>query len=187
MKRVVSLPDAAWLGGNIGLTLILSSLQTPLHGIMIAQTLEGERIGSVPFVSFLDGHQPNEHIVLPHQSRLGTFEGLDDQPTGVWPITLLCLQHGRVFERSADTVQFGPVPRMGRRTESTALWEIVCECAQGNCGRKKRIFAFGDEPQTCDRMRTRLLQANPAFQCQGHQFVLDAALMTVERVKENDW
>lgn len=139
-------------------------------------------------VTFIDGHLPTEQIVLPRRSeQLGTFEGLDEQPTSIWPITLLCIQHGHVFERSLDTVQYGPVAGPGRRTNPTPIWVIDCECAQGNCRGKSRVFAFGDEPQTDNQIRMRLLQANHVFSCQGHPFVLDAGRMTVERVKEEDY
>jgi hypothetical protein len=138
------------------------------------------------FVTFLDGHQSPEQIVLPRQSRLGIFDGLDSQPMGVWPIALLCLEHAIMFERSADTVQYGPVAGPGRRTKPTPTWTIDCECAQGNCARKKTVYAFGDEPQTENQIRLCLLKAKPVFQCQGHELLLDAARMTVKRLEEFD-
>jgi hypothetical protein len=137
------------------------------------------------FVNFLEGHDPNEQIVLPHQSLLGIFEGLYDQPTGYWPITFLCLQHEHVFERSADTVQYGPVAGPGRRTRPTPIWVIDCGCAQGNCAAKKKVYAFGDEPRTDNQIKLCLLNAKPLFQCQGHQFVLDVARMTVTRLSDD--
>lgn len=143
-------------------------------------------MASAPFVSFLDGHDPNEHIVLPRQSPLGTFAGLGDQPTGVWPITLLCLQHAHMFVRSSDKVQFGAVPELGHKKESTDLWVIECECAQGNCGRKKTIFAFGDGPRTDDQIRKRLLTAHThsPIACIGHEFLIDIGLVKVKPLEK---
>jgi hypothetical protein len=139
-------------------------------------------MSSYTFLNFIPGHGPNEYIVLPRQSLLGKFEGLDDRPTGVWPIKLLCLLHGHVFERSADTVEFGPVPATDRTTQPMPLWLIECTCAHGNCGRKMRIFGYGDGSETEDRIRWLLIRANPALACLDHQFLLDAAMVTIERL-----
>ena len=135
------------------------------------------------FINYLEGHRPNEYIVLPRQSLLGIFEGLNYQPTGVWPITLLCFLHGHVFERSAGTAQFGPVPATVHTTQSMPLWLIECRCAQGNCGKTMRLFGYGDGSETEDRIRQLLLKANPSQPCYDHQFLLDVALVTIERVQ----
>jgi hypothetical protein len=139
-------------------------------------------MGSVTFLNFLPGHRPNEYIVLPPQSLLGRFEGLDDQPTGIWPITLLCLWHGHVSEYSAEAVQYGAVPTMDRTKATAALWVIECECAQGNCGRKRLLFAFGDVAQTDDHVRLRVVQTNPTIPCVGHAALLDAGKMEIEKL-----
>ena len=59
----------------------------------------------------VEGDAEDEQILLPRQSRLGTF---DDQPhpsKDEWPATFLCLRHAQTFVRYEQDIHLGP-PRI---------------------------------------------------------------------------
>lgn len=85
-------------------------------------------------------------IVLPRQSRIGTYCSLSYQPKGTWPIRIVCPRIGRAFSYSETDVDLLPVPMMDRTTN---LWEIVDGDAQKQNGELKVAYAHtgGRDPR----------------------------------------
>lgn len=79
-------------------------------------------------------------IVLPHQSPLGKFQGLDCQPTGDWPVTFLCRGCGRLSEYFGKDVLSVGIPVLVQNQRLPDLWQIDCECDRENCGGQRAIY-----------------------------------------------
>ena len=86
-------------------------------------------------------------ILLPHQSPLGTVEDQRYQPTDEWPATFLCLRHGHMCVRSAESVrlQIETLAPTGR----PLLWRVVCRCGRESCERMHIIY-IGKVPDWAD-------------------------------------
>ena len=80
-----------------------------------------------------------ESIVLPRQSPLGKYAGLEYQRQGIWPPIFLCRQTERLYEVSS-LIHSIEVTRLPLKSD-LSLWEIDCECAYNHCGKMNLIFA----------------------------------------------
>jgi hypothetical protein len=128
----------------------------------------------------VQGDRPDGQIVLPHQGPLGIVEGLDYQPVGAWPVIFVCAQHGNAFSRSTQDVLLKEVPDQVSRY--SRLWQIECRCAHENCGRILAIYTTGSALADASEILIRVLKANPAIACAGHDLVLIERQMIATRL-----
>ena len=120
-----------------------------------------------------------EHtFVLPRQSPLGTYVGEQYQPTGIWPIEFLCLQHGHVCRVTLGTIRLESVETRGQDQYEALLWKIEYECARQNCGQRQTIYtrysavgAKSDVLRVVSETGTRVLCS------EGHEAKFGAAQM----------
>lgn len=133
---------------------------------------------TVVYSVILDCHAPgsrdNCSIPLPRQGPLGTFEGQQRQPLGGWPATFLCLLHGRMCVRSADSVRIRqeihppgqPVP---------SLWTIESRCAHKDCGKLHTVYTAREgDWSTIVRL---ILERGPIVPCGDHDLAWREDLM----------
>ncbi len=88
-------------------------------------------------------------IALPHQSPLGTFEGLENQPTAEWPATFLCLACGQEFVCSESTID-DEIQVTAPPSQIPDLLQVVYEVAQNNSVVRKVIYTTcpkGSDPK----------------------------------------
>ena len=78
-------------------------------------------------------------VSLPPQGQLGKTEDLRYQPTGSWPIELLCVERTRWGQ--AVPGEFYEPFLVHSKQPLSDLWEIVCECAHENCEMKHTLYA----------------------------------------------
>ena len=108
-----------------------------------------------------------KHIVLPHQSPLGTFEYPQCQLSGEWPVTFLCLRHGQLFVRSKANLHLeGRTPDL----DQPPVWRIECVCAHEDCQKSRTIYV--GRMATWENIVSVLRKANPNVSCgAGHCLV----------------
>ena len=118
--------------------------------------------------------QPPCYIPLPRQSPLGIYEGLLYRPMGEWPLTFLCLPHGRVYECWPDSIHLEVDMRLPGQPVSP-LWKIECECAHDNCGRIHTLYTgqITDWPSIV----RQILGTNPRVPCGDHALLCREDLM----------
>lgn len=105
-----------------------------------------------------------EPIPLPHQSLLGTFSGQQNQPTGEWPLTFLCIPRGRLSECLARDIQFGPVGRPGHSLQSSLL-RIEAVCAREGCAKSHVIYSWFYTAEPLLGIADAVLRATPQLMC----------------------
>lgn len=81
----------------------------------------------------------NESVSLPPQGQLGKTGGLHYQPTGSWPIEILCVE--RIQWGRAIPGEFHEPFLVDPKQALSGLWEIACECVHENCGMPFVIYA----------------------------------------------
>jgi hypothetical protein len=124
---------------------------------------------SVPCITCPGCHKPK---FLPHQSPLGTLQGLENQPTPEWPIIFVCTDCGRVSEH------FWPPDDHAAPTGLLPdLWRIECVCDHENCGKHRAIYAtYGEDSPGTDVRRILIRRSEPS-PCSGHSFQLKEETM----------
>jgi hypothetical protein len=123
------------------------------------------------------GDREGEKIVLPRQSPLGTIEGLDYQPTDIWPAIFVCTRHGSAFSRSAQAVELEEIPKPDQGSRDSQLWQIECRCDHENCGRMLAIYTQGSALIDAFEIVHLVLKAKPKIPCEGHDLVLSEQRM----------
>ncbi len=108
----------------------------------------------------------DESIDLPRQSPLGTFSGLQRQPSRKWPITFLCRERELMCQMEAPQGDPNSVVVGTTIAErQLVLYEIECECAHENCERNVAIyttdFAVASEDQIVDKLLRGLSTPSP--------------------------
>lgn len=114
-----------------------------------------------------------KHIVLPHQSQLGTFEYRQYLLSDEWPVTFLCLRHGQSFVCSEANLRLEAKTPLQDRP---SLWRIQCVCAHENCGQSHTMYAARERHWTTI-MRV-ILATNPKLLCGDHELVWREDLMS---------
>jgi hypothetical protein len=116
-----------------------------------------------------------ETIALPPRSPLGIYEGQQRQPTGIWPIELVCTHLGRLFERSAREVQFeGTLHREGQNKHSHVLWQIERKCGREHCAKNHAIFLWYAADATKEEIASEVLRVAPRISCGETEIALSA-------------
>src|SRR5437667_7724312 len=111
----------------------------------------------------------NKPSLLPHQSPLGIFEGLESQPTDEWPIIFLCRACGQMSERSEP--DFDCVVPESRFPD---LWRIECVCDHENCRRPRAIYITYGKDSHEKEVRQLLIRRALQFPCtEGHSFAVN--------------
>ena len=107
-------------------------------------------------------------IPLPLQSPLGIYAGLQYQSTGAWPVTFLCLLHGRVSVDWPDSIRLEIEQRVPGQPVPQ-LWQIECECDHENCGKLHTIYtARAPDRET---VLKRIARWNPVVVCGDHNLI----------------
>jgi hypothetical protein len=104
-------------------------------------------------------------IVLPRQSRLGTYEGQYCQPTGEWPIQLLCIQRGRAYECTGEGLRRSLEPVPDQSPQAAVLWWIDCECDQRGCRRHSSIYTWWPGNAALSDIVNAAIEAAPTIAC----------------------
>src|SRR5438445_11143911 len=78
-------------------------------------------------------------IVLPRQSPLGKFQGLENQPTDEWPADFLCRFCDKLFSYSDEDVR-DDVVFSSPESLIDDLLQIECVCVQGNSETRRVIY-----------------------------------------------
>lgn len=113
-------------------------------------------------------HRPEEapcNIPLPRQSPLGIYDGLRYQPMGEWPLTLLCLRHGRPYVCWPDSIHLEYDMRLPGQPVSP-LWKIECKCAHEGCGKLHALYT-GRMPNWFEKAQW-ILKTLPKVPCGEH-------------------
>jgi hypothetical protein len=108
-----------------------------------------------------------EPILLPHRSLLGTCEGREYRPTGIWPIGFLCTQSLRVCECSGEEIRPEIAPVMDPHQGRGVLWQIDCECAHENCGVRSTVYTIHSADADVTEIVGMLLYASSTSICAG--------------------
>lgn len=124
------------------------------------------------------------HTVLPRRSPLGTYGELQYQPTDAWPINFLCFHNGQVSQvpRGAirpDTLVTEQIPTPG----AASLWQIQCECAHENCGKRHTIYSkYSTDAQPSD-VGKLLFQPAQSIPCTStHALEIRVDTVTADRL-----
>jgi hypothetical protein len=111
-----------------------------------------------------------ESIDLPHQSPLGIFSGLQNQPMGRWPITFLCKEHERLCQIQAP--QGDPVQSAAGNVETgreVILYAVEWKCAHESCEKRVSIYTTDFAPANGEKIVDRLLRglskSSPPVRC----------------------
>jgi len=118
-------------------------------------------------------------IFLPLQNPLPTFVDQQNQPTGIWTATFLCLLHGTVCVCRSDQVHSEIAPADPDQ-RNYPFWEIVCECGHENCETRHTIYTGGMENPT--EITTRILKMNPTIPCGSHNLVWQREKMVLKQI-----
>jgi len=114
-------------------------------------------------------------IFLPLESPLGTYEGQQYRPTGIWPAKFLCLRHARLTLRGEGDVDLdiaaGPLEH---------FYEIEVVCGEENCGRPYQFFSAG-APSSKDVLETILRNRRP-IACDGHTLLWKEEKILVRKI-----
>jgi hypothetical protein len=126
-----------------------------------------------------------EHtFVLPRQSPLGISVGERYQPTDIWPIDFLCLQHGHVCRVGREAILLDSVAALAPGLREAYLWEIEYECARENCGQHRTIYTRYSADGMPSDVLGAALNAKVAILCrEGHLIALDVSRMNVCRLE----
>lgn len=120
--------------------------------------------------------------VLPHQSSLGTFRGQLCQPNPVWPIKLLCVVTAQVCEHPFDKFRRRDLETPYRTPQTVVLWQVECECARENCGRKFTLYAWYREDMSKEDLIAVAVRAKANLHCDGHDLVRDPKKVAIVKV-----
>ena len=132
---------------------------------------------------FLECLCGEETIVLPSQSPLGIYEGLQYRPTGVWPIELVCTRLGRQFERSRQDIQFkGTLSKEGQNKHSPVLWQIERKCGRERCPKSHAIFLWYAGDATQEEIGSEILRATPRISCGDTEIALSLQWMKISEL-----
>jgi hypothetical protein len=112
-------------------------------------------------------------IVLPHQSPLGIFQGLRDQPTDEWPANFLCPLCGHRFVCSVDMIQTSaPVPVPDSLIPD--LLRVECICDHKNTATKKVVYTTcprGRDPKgEVERLMRRLVDMHTILRMDAYPY-----------------
>lgn len=125
-----------------------------------------------------------EQIVLPRQSPLGRYVGLQYQPSHEWPITLLCSRYARLSEVPPESIRLDTKVVLGPISGPMALWRIECECAHENCGANYAIYTTSYADESVKSVMRFLFDANPAIDCVGdHRLEFSLDRMKAEKLE----
>jgi hypothetical protein len=130
----------------------------------------------------LPGCDEDEQIVLPRQSPLGTYEGLEYQPMGGWPANFLCLRHGRVSLYWPDTVHLTQIGVLAPDQPQPSLWEIDFQHDQENCGRLHTIYTTCSIAYSEADILNQIARTKSAFLCGEHEVVLKNERLILRKV-----
>jgi len=115
-----------------------------------------------------------EPIVLPRRSSLGIYAGPRFIPARIGQITLLCAKYGRMCQSTLENIVqdlFRPDAR--DRADSTALWEVTCECAHGSCRLPHTIYTSWAAGASQHEVVDLILQVEDTIRCAaGHYLKL---------------
>ena len=155
------------------------------HAVIIARS-ERKSPMSVQVMQgwFLICPKCSRKTVLPRQSRIGTYEGLQHQPKGKWPLAYLCPGCGQLSAVEHTAVRFdavaGPNLVLGRQ----ALWWIDCECGHKNCAGTFSLCYNHLEIETPAQVCEIVANISPAVECGtgDHRFEFQPAMMHAEKM-----
>ena len=114
------------------------------------------------------GLDPACSIPLPHETPLGRYEGQQYQPTGIWPVTFLCLRHGISALHSSQDVRLDVEP-VSPEGDLPVFWTIEATCAHENCDKMHTIYTA--RMPAAPELVSRLMRTTPAIPCDGHDLV----------------
>lgn len=96
-------------------------------------------------------------IVLPHQSPLGIFRGLEHQPTDEWPADFLCPFCGRVFSCSDEHID-DAAQMTDQNSHNLVLLRVVYACVPDHSEVRKVIYTTCPKGSDPEGERPRLLK-----------------------------
>jgi hypothetical protein len=120
-------------------------------------------------------------IALPHRSPLGTFEGQQDQPNPVWPISLLCIETEQVFEYPLEAFRRHTVETQGRDPQTDVMWQIESPCAHRNCRSRLFLYSWCRGDVSAEEILDKAIRATAKRRCGEHEFEWDTAKVGVEK------
>ncbi len=119
-------------------------------------------------------------IFLPHANSAANVDYQRNKPVATWTALFLCLRHGTVCVRDANSVHPEPFPT-GRDQNDYPFWEIECVCGHENCGRRHTIYTGGTENP--NEIWVKLLTWTPAIQCDSHPLIWKAERIALKRLR----
>lgn len=96
-------------------------------------------------------------IVLPRQSPLGIFQGLESQSTDEWPATFLCPACGQVFSCSFEKIDDAAQMTIPN-SQIPDLLRVLYVCGQGNFEARKVAYTTCPKGSDPEGERPRLLK-----------------------------
>jgi hypothetical protein len=99
----------------------------------------------------------HKSIVLPHQSPLGIFQGLENQPTGEWPATFLCPVCGQVFSCSDEEIDDAAQTK-ALGSQIPDLLRVLYVCVQDSYEERKVAYTTCPTGSDPEGERPRLLK-----------------------------
>jgi len=132
--------------------------------------------------AFLQCPYCQETILLPRQSPLGIYVGLEYRATPVWPLALVCIRSEQWFEGKVAMIRQASQEIADQDRHSPVLWEIDCGCDRENCPNTHAIYAWyhGDAEES--ETKRGIMRANPKIFCGGIQIPLREDRMKVKKL-----
>lgn len=101
-------------------------------------------------------------IELPYQS-------LEEKPTAVWPITIVCRNCFRQASYGLGDIRFEEVQTPPQKVQADVLWQVSFQCAHQNCSARKREVYLSCEYFLMDEAPKFVLNATEPIRCdEGH-------------------
>jgi hypothetical protein len=126
----------------------------------------------------------SESIALPRQNHLGKYVDLRYQPSGEWPITLLCSRYARLSEVPPESIRLETRVALGPISGPMVLWRIESECAHENCGANYAIYTTSYADESTEGVMRFLSDANPVIDCVGdHRLEFSLDRMKAEKLE----
>lgn len=110
-------------------------------------------LGSLPlYIHLVDCPKCLGRIVLPRRSLLGEYEGEVYQPTGAWPLTIVCTRTGQMSGVGADAIRLEIEEAKDLLSPEVVLWQIEARCDREGCGCRTTRYACASANEEAERV-----------------------------------